>query len=148
MFIFNINKMLKELETNYSGYNVLSKLPKIDSQNYEEELKKLYSECEAISIDYAVMEKSKDVYVVPGDFGWDDIGTWKSLERYIEKDENSNILNGNITCCNSKDNIIYTGDKKVILLDVNDVCCIETDDVLIIANKDSIDKIHELRNMK
>ena len=67
-------------------------MPKIESTNYKEELDKLYPKCESISIDYAVMEKSQSIYVVPGDFGWDDIGTWTSLERYIAKDENENIL--------------------------------------------------------
>ena len=92
MFIFDINSMLKELEANYSGYNVLKELPSIEEKDYPKKLKKLYPECESISIDYAVMEKSQSIYVVPGDFGWDDIGTWTSLERYIEKDENENIL--------------------------------------------------------
>lgn len=98
MFIFDVNNMLKELEENYSGYNILKELPNIDEKDYSKKLKKLYPECESISIDYAVMEKSKNIYVVPGDFGWDDIGTWTSLERYIKKDENENILSRK--CCN------------------------------------------------
>ena len=98
MFIFDINSMLKELEANYSGYNVLKELPSIEEKDYTKKLKKLYPECESISIDYAVMEKSQSIYVVPGDFGWDDIGTWTSLERYIAKDENENILSRR--CCN------------------------------------------------
>lgn len=146
MFIFDVNNMLKELEVNYSGYNVLRSLPSIEDSNYEKELEKKYSECPSISIDYAVMEKSKNIYVIPGDFGWDDIGTWTSLERYIEKDENSNLLNGDVTLYNSKNNIVYSGNKKVILLDAEDIFCIDTDDVLVIGKRDSINKVHELRN--
>ena len=55
MFIFDINSMLKELEANYSGYNVLKELPSIEEKEYTKKLKKLYPECESISIDYAVM---------------------------------------------------------------------------------------------
>ena len=80
-----------------------------------------------------------------GDFGWDDIGTWKSLERYIPLDENSNILNGNIKAYNSQNNIVYSGNKKVILLDAEDVFCIDTDDVLVIGKRETINKVHELR---
>ncbi|MCI8518788.1 MAG: mannose-1-phosphate guanylyltransferase [Clostridia bacterium] len=145
MFIFDVNNMLKELEANYSGYNVLVRLPSIENANYLEILEKVYPECEAISIDYAVMEKSKNIYVIPGSFGWDDIGSWNSLERYIPKDVNSNILNGNIESYNSKNNIVYSGDKKVILLDASDVFCIDTDNVLVIGSRDSINKVHELR---
>lgn len=148
MFIFDVGNMLNELEHNYSSYEILSHLPKIESTNYKEELDKLYPKCESISIDYAVMEKSKNIYVIPGDFGWDDIGTWNSLERYKEKDESDNILNGNIKNYNSKNNIIYAGDKKVILLDAENIFCIDTDEVLVIGNKDSISKVHELRNIE
>ncbi len=144
--MFDVNNMLKELKQNYSGYSVLEDLPDIADNNYKDKLSKLYPECEAISIDYAVMEKSRNIYVVPGNFGWDDIGTWNSLERYIEKDENDNILNGNIITYNSKNNVVYSGDKKIILLDADNVFCIDTDNVLVIGNKDSINKVHELRN--
>ena len=65
MFIFNINNMLKELEINYSGYNILKGLPSIGDISYEKVLDELYTKCESISIDYAVMEKSKNIYVVP-----------------------------------------------------------------------------------
>lgn len=146
MFIFNVKSMLKELERNYSGYNVLKALPEINDNSYSEKLKYLYPKCEAISIDYAVMEKSKNIYVIPGNFGWDDIGTWNSLERYIKKDENENIINGSVCTYNSKNNIVYSGDKKIILLDAENLFCIDTDDVLVIGKKDSINKVHELRN--
>ncbi len=145
MFIFDVNNMLKELEANYSGYTILKDLPKIEESNYNDELSKVYSECEAISIDYAVMEKSKNIYVIPGNFGWDDIGTWNSLERYIKKDENENILNGKVLTFNSKNNIVYSGDKEIILLDADNIFCIDTDDVLVIGNRNTINKVHELR---
>ncbi len=111
-------------------------------------MNRLYQKCEAISIDYAVMEKSKNIYVIPGDFGWDDIGSWTSLERYIKKDDDGNILNGNISKYNSKNNIVYAGDKKVILLDAEDVFCIDADGVLVIGKKDSINKVHTLREVE
>lgn len=145
MFIFNANHMLKELEVNYSGYPILENLPAIESKEYEEKLNQTYSQCEAISIDYAVMEKSENIYVVPGDFGWDDIGTWNSLERYIQKDENGNLLKGDVISIQAKDNMVYAGNKKVILLGTQDIFCIDTDDILVIGTKDSLKEVHELR---
>lgn len=146
MFIFNVDTMLKELQENYSGYETLKTLPSIENSTYKEELDKLYSLCESISIDYAVMEKSKNIYVIPGDFGWDDIGTWLSLLRYIKPDENGNYIKGNVKTYDSKNNIVYAGEKKIILLNAEDVFCIDTDDVLVIGNKDSLKAVHELRN--
>ena len=146
MFIFNIGNMLNELKEHYSGYELLKKLPNIEDENYETELNNLYSECESISIDYAVMEKSNKIYVIPGDFGWDDIGTWMSLLRYIKPDDNGNYLKGNVVTYNSKDNIVYSGEKKIILLNAENVFCIDADGVLVIGNKESLKDVHELRN--
>ena len=146
MFIFNVNNMLKELKQNYSGHEVLEKLPTINDTSYEETLNKIYSECESISIDYAVMEKSKNIYVIPGNFGWDDIGSWVSLLRYIKPDEMQNFIKGNVSSYDSKNNIVYAGDKKVILLNAEDIFCIDTDGVLVIGNRNSLAKIHELRS--
>ena len=145
MFIFNVNNRLKELEQNYSGYSILKELPSIEDNNYKEKLNKLYPECESISIDYAVMEKSSNIYVIPGDFGWDDIGTWMSLLRYIKPDEEKNYFKGNVHKYNSKNNIIYAGEKKVVLLDAENIFCIDTEDILVIGNRDSISKLHEKR---
>lgn len=146
MFIFNVENMLNELKENYSGYEVLENLPKIQAGNYNEKLNELYPECESISIDYAVMEKSHNIYVIPGDFGWDDIGTWMSLLRYIKPDENGNYLKGDVTSYNSKENIVYAGGKKIILLNAEDIFCIDADGVLVIGNRENLKEVHELRN--
>lgn len=146
MFIFNVKNMLRELEENYSGYELLKDLPKIDDTNYSKALQELYPNCEAISIDYAVMEKSKNIYVIPGDFGWDDIGTWLSLLRYIKADENNNFFKGNIDEYNSKNNIVYAGNKRVILLNAEDIFCIDTDEVLVVGNREKLEEVCKLRN--
>ena len=146
MFVFNSDYMLKELKTNLKdSYNLLSKLPSINSNNYNKVLNETYQACEAISIDYAVMEKSENIHVIPSDFGWDDIGTWKALQRYIEPDEASNVIKGQVKTYNSHNNVIYSGDKKIILLNVDDIFLIESDDVIVVGDKEQISKVHQLR---
>ena len=93
------------------------------------------------------MEKSKNIFVIPANFGWDDIGTWKALERYIEKDENSNIIKGKAELYNSSNNIIYSGDKKVIFVNVDNMFLIDSDEFIVIGKKDEIHKIYEYRNI-
>ena len=148
MFIFNVNYMLKELEANYTEtYELLNRLPSIDDDNYSNVLNELYPNSESISIDYAVMEKSKNIYVIPADFGWDDIGTWKSLERYLDKDANDNISKGKeIELSDSKNCIVYGDNKKILLIDVEDLCVIEGEDTIVVCKKESVDKIKGLRN--
>ena len=148
MFIFNVDYMLEELKNNCEKtYKILSNLPKIDEQNYMKELRETYKNCESISIDYAVMEKSKNIYVIPSELGWDDIGTWKCLERYIEHDDNGNVAIGDTYTENSKNNVIYAENKKVVLLDVEDLFCIDSNGVLIIGKKDRLAEAHNYRNI-
>ena len=148
MFVFNTNYMLEELKNNCEqSYELLSNLPNIDNENYEVELEKVYKECEKISIDYAVMEKSKNVYVIPSELGWDDIGTWKCLERYIEHDEHGNVSIGKTFAEDAKNNIIYAENKKIVLLGVEDLFCIDSNGVLIIGRKDKLAEAHNYRDV-
>ena len=147
LFIFNIESMLEELKINMpNDYQLLEKIPNYNESNYEAILEENYAQCQKISIDYAVMEKSNQIYTIPSDIGWDDVGSWQALERYLKKDDNGNIKKGNIETIKSQNNIIYGNDKKIILLDVNNLFCIDTDEVLIIGNKEKINEIYELRD--
>lgn len=147
MFIFNAESILKEFENNVpKEYNLLINLPKHINSEYYKFLNENYEKCEKISIDYAVMEKSNNVYTIPTEIGWDDIGTWNSVERYIPKDERDNVLKGNIEAINSNNNIVYANNKKVVLLDVENVFCIDSDDVIIVGKRESLGKVHTLKD--
>ena len=147
MFIFNAESILKEFENNLpKEYNLLINLPENINSEYYKFLNENYEKCEKISIDYAVMEKSNNVYTIPTEIGWDDIGTWNSVERYIPKDERDNVLKGNIEAINSNNNIVYANNKKVVLLDVENVFCIDSDDVIIVGKKESLNKVYTLKD--
>lgn len=147
MFMFNSEFMKTQYKV-YARqiYEVLSSLPNIDSEYYVNELKCKYKLCESISVDYAIVEKTKDLYVVPVDFGWDDVGSWQALERYLEKDKYNNVVKGNVIVNNSKNNTVFTTTKPVVLLDVDDLFVIETEERIVIGRKESLSKVHELRN--
>ena len=117
----------------------------------EEELQKLidekYHKTEAISIDYAVLEKSKNIYVVPSEIGWDDIGTWKSVERYREKDINDNILYGNARVIESRSNIAINNYKRVVMIGIDDVMTLETEDSIYIVNKEYMDNLDDYKGI-
>ena len=147
IFIFNINYMLKEFEEKYSNtYKLFLDLPKIGDKDFNEKTKEIYCQAEEISVDYAIMEKSDAIYVIPGDFGWDDIGTWLALQRYIKPDENNNYIRGKVRAINSKNNIIYTSNKEIVLLDLEDVFCIDSDDLIVIGKREKLGELHKLRN--
>ena len=147
MFIFNNLNMIKEIEENSNNeYLMLKDLPLITDPYYKKFLVANYEKCNKISIDYAVMEKSKNVYTIPSDLGWDDVGSWKSLERYIPKDESDNIIKGEVKVIDSKNNVIYGNGKRIILLNVNDIFCIDSNDVIIIGDRKDLDKVQRLKD--
>lgn len=97
-----------------------------------------YSLAEDISIDYAVLEKSKNVYVLPVNFDWNDLGTWGSLYDKLERQTENNVVVGaRLVSENSSRNIVYSSNnKKVVVLDgVNDYIVVDRDDVLLVYPK-------------
>lgn len=109
------------------------------------DIKEKYTRVEPISIDYGIMEKAKNIYVIPGDFGWDDLGSWNSLSRYKDTDESNNVIDGSVAMLNSYNNIIQTN-KKTYLLGIENIIIIETENEIMVANRDNISSIKELKS--
>lgn len=147
IFVWNVDyvEMLakKHLE---DTYNKLSEVVNSNIDEYEARLKELYPLCESISIDYAIMEKIDSIHVIPSEFGWDDIGTWVALERYLPHDTNNNINNGNMYIESSNNNIVFSSGKKIVLLDVNDMFCLESDDMIVVGKKENLSNVHKLKD--
>ncbi len=95
----------------------------------------------ADSIDYAVMEKSAHVKVVPSDIGWSDLGSFESLDQELEKDANGNTQVENALLLNSKNNLILGEQRTIALIDLEDLMVIDTADALLIAPKGSGQKV-------
>ena len=96
-----------------------------------------YSKAEDVSIDYAVMEKAKNVFVLPATFDWNDLGTWGSLHEKLDKDENNNaVVNATVVLENASNNIIRAEGKKLIVIDgLDDYIIVDKDDILMIYPK-------------
>ena len=146
MFIFNNISMLEELKTYLPDeYELLKKLPKVEDKKYSNFLEENYEKCQKISIDYAVMEKSSNVYAIPSDIGWDDVGSWKALERYTKKDDLGNIVKGDAMMIDSHNNVIYGHGKKIVFVNMDDLFCIDSDDAIIIGKKEDLNNVHLLK---
>ena len=96
-----------------------------------------YAVAENVSIDYAVMENAKNVYVLPATFDWNDLGTWGSLHEKLDKDENNNaVVNASVLLNNSSSNIISTSKNKIVVIDgLEDFIIVDKDNVLLIYPK-------------
>lgn len=98
-----------------------------------------------ISIDYALMEKASSVLNVEATFDWDDVGGWPSVAKYLDHDVNENSTRGPVSQLESHDNIVYgTTGKRVALLGVHDLIVVETEDALLIADRNQADAIKNL----
>jgi mannose-1-phosphate guanylyltransferase len=105
-----------------------------------EDMKAIRSE----SIDYAVMEKSSRVKVVPADMGWSDLGSFDSLYEALPKDQAGNTLSANTINIGSKNNLIISSKRLISTIDVEDLMVVDTQDAILIAKKGSTQKVKEL----
>ncbi|HYV94580.1 MAG TPA: mannose-1-phosphate guanylyltransferase [Chitinophagales bacterium] len=107
---------------------------------------KAYTLCPNVSIDNAIMEKAKNVSVIPAKFGWSDLGTWASLYEAYQKDYWGNAVSGkNVMIYDSSNCMVMVPDKKLVVLEgLEDFIVVETEDVLLICRKDQEQKIKEI----
>jgi mannose-1-phosphate guanylyltransferase len=104
----------------------------------------IYAEINSISVDYAVLEKAKNVYVKKTDFAWSDLGTWNSLYEIAAKDNNLNVITGTKVAkiFNSDGNYLKTTiDKTLCIRDLNNFIVIDTEDVLVICKRENENEI-------
>jgi mannose-1-phosphate guanylyltransferase len=99
------------------------------------------------SIDYAVMEKSTKVKVIPSTIDWSDLGSFDALYEELPKDENGNTINPNHICIDSKNNLVYGKDRKIATVDIEDLLIVDTGDAILISKKGSSQKVKKAVNL-
>src|SRR5439155_11710781 len=110
---------------------------KFDTSQEKAALVDIYPQCSNISIDFGVMEKAHNVYVIPSSFGWSDLGTWKSAYDNIQKDNQENAVAGNnVMVIDTHKCMVHVPDEKLVLLQgLDDFIVVDTKDVLMICQK-------------
>ncbi|UEG50728.1 mannose-1-phosphate guanylyltransferase [Ferruginibacter lapsinanis] len=108
-------------------------------------IERIYPQCVNISIDYGVMEKADNVYIIPSSFGWSDLGTWASAYDNLEKDYLDNAVAGhNVMIIDATKNMVHADNKKLVLIQgLDDFIVVDTKDVLLICKKDKEQEIKE-----
>jgi mannose-1-phosphate guanylyltransferase len=109
-------------------------------------LERIYPQCTNISIDYGIMEKADNVYIIPSAFGWSDLGTWASAYDNLDKDYLGNAVSGgeNVIVIDATKNMVKVENEKLVLLQgLNDYIIVDTKDVLLICKKDKEQEIKD-----
>ena len=139
IFIWSVKSITEAFSTYQPQMNGLFQQG-IESYNTDTEkqfIQTNYEKAENISIDYAVMEKAKNVYVLPATFDWNDLGTWGSLHDKLDKDDNNNtVVNATVILENASNNIIRSEAKKLVVIDgLDDYIIVDNENVLMIYPK-------------
>ncbi|MEM7373085.1 MAG: mannose-1-phosphate guanylyltransferase [Bacteroidota bacterium] len=110
------------------------------------EIARVYGICKNISIDYGIMEKASNVHVIPGDFGWSDLGTWGSVHTNSEKDYLENTAHGKVIVYESFNNVIQSTnpEKLIVLKGLEGFIVVDTGDALLICKKEEEQFIKEI----
>ncbi len=146
IFIWNA-VAIKEKFTKYlpdigEAFNDLSDVYYTEKEG--KKMKEAYFQCRNISIDYGIMEQATKAYVLPANFGWSDLGTWNSLFAISEKDEDNNVLHGNIMTYDTKNCVIKTPEGRLVVVQgLENYIIAEKDNVLLICEKDQEQKIKQ-----
>ncbi|MBI5642842.1 MAG: mannose-1-phosphate guanylyltransferase/mannose-6-phosphate isomerase [Deltaproteobacteria bacterium] len=142
IFLWKAARILDEIKTYLPEvYNGL------DSANSPAETAEAYKGFKDISIDHAILEKAKDVVVIPADFPWSDMGTWSSFGEILEPDENGNIVKGRVVDIGSENSIIIGCDRAVATIGLKDFILVDTPDATLVCPKERAQEVKEVVNI-
>ena len=138
MFVWKASTILEEIRRFLPDlYRGLLKIKAALGTDSEEEIVAVtYADLQSVSIDYGVMEKAKEVLVIPGDFGWSDLGSWDALWEVSPKDEAGNAVRGEAWIgIETTRSLVHSPGKLVALVGVDDLLIVDTPDALLICRR-------------
>jgi mannose-1-phosphate guanylyltransferase len=130
-------------------YEVTKPLESASVKEFHDLLPKLYDKVEAISIDYAISEKADNLVLIPGDFGWNDVGDWKVVFDLGKKDVDKNVVlsdteDAKTLAINSHGNLVHTDGRLVALVGIEDMVIVDTPEILMILQKKQSQDVKKL----
>lgn len=147
IFVWQVKNIIKAFEKHLPEIAEVFEAEKshFNTKKEKEATERIYPQCVNISIDYGVMEKADNVYIIPSSFGWSDLGTWASTYENLDKDYLGNAVVGNhVMVIDATNNIVHGDNKKLIVLQgLDDFVVVDTKDVLLICKKDKEQEIKE-----
>ncbi|MCQ2482079.1 MAG: mannose-1-phosphate guanylyltransferase [Clostridia bacterium] len=118
---------------------------KLGTAEEQAAIEEIYPTLEKISIDYGIMEKASDVFCIPAEFGWNDVGSWDALENVFDRDDSGNVVIGNdgqgiIDCKNS---VVFdnSGDKFIATIGLENIVVVQTKDAILVSSKDRVQDV-------
>lgn len=145
IFIWSIPTVLAELEKHCPQlFEFIGELR--DSDDFDAVVAEKFETLEKISIDFALMENAGRILNIEADVGWDDVGGWPSVAKYLDQDESGNSSRGPVLAIDSSNNIVFSeaGQPIVALLGVSNLIIVQTSDATLVADRNDADQIKKL----
>ncbi len=144
IFIFKVSVFLESVQK-YAPelYADLMRIKEhIGSETYEEAVDRIYREVTSISVDYGILEKASNVFLVQGDFVWNDLGSWEEVYKYdSNKDENQNATCGEVVLIDTKNSYVYAPNSLVAVVGLEDVIVVQEGDTILVCKRDRAEDI-------
>jgi mannose-1-phosphate guanylyltransferase len=146
MFFWRTDVVLESLRQHLpKTWTLLAGLPPFGHRQFAARMTEAFPRCENISIDYAVLEKAKNVVGVPiDDIGWNDVGSWNAVYELLSHDRDGNAAVSDVLAQDSPRNYVDAKGKLVALLGVRDLIVVDTEDALLIADRSRAQEVGEL----
>ena len=132
IFVWRVGDFLHEVRT--LTPEVAPALAEIDGK--PDSLDRFFAAVKSVSVDVGVLERSDRVFVVPGDFGWDDVGTWASLHRVRQQDGRGNVVSGAAVVSDATNNVVHAEGNAVVLFGVSDLVVVTRDGLTLVTTRD------------
>ena len=131
IFIFSARSMLDEIRKSMPGaYGVIKRIKS------KKDMPRLWSKLPSISLDYAIMEKSRNMALLPLDCGWVDVGSWEALGEISGKDNKGNLFRGDVIDIGSSGTMVWPGKRMIATVGLKDIIIVDTPDALLVCRKD------------
>ncbi len=146
MFIWRVDVILEELKRNLTHF-VDFQSPLRESFGKEEfakQLEEFYLRVESISVDYAVMEKARNVLTIPSSFVWSDVGSWDEVYKLSDRNGDGNSVKGEVVSIRSSNNLVWADEKLFALVGVDNLIIVETKDAILVCKKGQSQGVKEV----
>lgn len=146
MFIWKAKTILQQMKGHMPELydSIMAIKESMNSADYEQVVEREWKTLRSESIDYGVMEKAGNVYVVRGEFFWSDLGSWASVYELADKDKQDNVIQGRALMLDSSGNYVYSPNRFVATVGLDDMIIINTEDVTLVVERESSEDVKNL----
>ncbi len=146
MFVWKVSTLLTVIERHlpdlYRGLMTIK--PAIGTEKEQQVIAEVFEGLDSVSIDYGIMEKAAATFVVPSDFGWNDVGSWAALPEVWETDYAGNAIKGKVIALDSKDNVAYNDTGLTALIGVDNIIVVKVGDSVLVCDKEQAQRVREI----